>query len=176
MWIFAGFLLGLVALSSIVGFHVGHIAHLVAVVAGIAAAGVLIGIAATGNPDPLVFVLLGADAVVTAGVGAMAWKGLTDSSLRAGHQVHSIVGREGLAVGDLNPSGMVRVHGENWSATSLNGRVEAGTRVQVIGVEGIRLTVWGEGANSTNELQLGEGSEQPPAIGASGQKEGTEHS
>ncbi|HLX77449.1 MAG TPA: hypothetical protein VKR27_01075, partial [Acidimicrobiales bacterium] len=109
MWIFAGFLLGLVALSSVIGFHVGHVAHVVAVAAGLAAAGVLIGIAATGNTHPLVFVLLGADTVVTVGVGTMAWKGLTDASLRAGHHVHSIVGREGVALGDLDPSGTVRV-------------------------------------------------------------------
>lgn len=175
MWILAGFLLGMVALSSVVGFHVGHVAHVVAVAAGLAAAGVLVGIAATGNTHPLVFVLLGADSVVTLGVGTMAWKGLTDSSLRAGHHVHSIVGREGVAVGELDPSGMVRVHGENWSANSLNGRIESGARVQVIGVEGIRLTVWGEG----HELGGGSAEQadgQPPAIRASGKQEGTEHS
>ena len=38
MWIVAGFLLGLVALSSVLGFHFGHIAHVVGAAAGVAAA------------------------------------------------------------------------------------------------------------------------------------------
>ena len=43
MWIVAGVLLGLVVFSSIFGFHIGPHAHAVAAVAGIAAAGFLIG-------------------------------------------------------------------------------------------------------------------------------------
>ena len=50
----------------------------------------------------------------------------------------------GVAVTDLKPEGIVRVRGETWSATSLNGEQPAGTLIQVISVRGIRLEVWGE--------------------------------
>lgn len=162
MWIGAGVLLGLVAVASIVGFHIGHYAHMLATAAGVAAAGVLIGMAASGNTQPLVFVLLGADAVVTAGVGTIAWKGLKDPSLRAAHHVHTVIGKEGVAVGSLDPSGIVRVQGENWTASSLNGRVEDGERVQVIGIEGVRLSVWGE-RGVAEIIQAKRGAELPSA-------------
>jgi membrane-bound ClpP family serine protease len=144
MWFLAGALLGVVGIASILGFHIGHHAHAIAAAAGVAAAGVLIGIIASGNTGGLVFTLLSADVVVTAGVGTMAWRALKDPRLRAGASAHSVVGKEGVAVDVLDPAGIVRVRGENWSATSLNGRVEAGERIQVIGTEGIRLTVWAE--------------------------------
>ncbi|HXZ82460.1 MAG TPA: NfeD family protein [Acidimicrobiales bacterium] len=176
MWIVAGVLLGLVVFSSIFGFHIGPHAHAVATVAGVAAAGFLIAIAVSGDTRAFVFFLLSADVVVSAGVGAIAWKGLTDPRLRAGHSVHSLVSREGVAVSDLEPSGIVRVAGENWSATSLNGRIPAGARIQVIQVEGVRLSVWGdngvpretggapaldERAPSANIFRPTEGTEQP---------------
>ncbi len=144
MWFLAGALLGVVGLASILGFHLGHHAHAIAAVAGVAAAGVLIAIVATGNTGGLVLTLLAADVVVTAGVGTMAWRGFADPRLRAGSTPHSVVGKEGVAVGALDPTGVVRVRGENWTATSLNGHVEDGARVQVIGTEGIRLNVWAE--------------------------------
>jgi membrane-bound ClpP family serine protease len=49
-------------------------------------------------------------------------------------------------VNELAPDGLVRVKGETWSATSLNGTVAAGTPVQVIRAGGVRLGVWGEPA------------------------------
>lgn len=163
MWFLAGALLGVVGLASILGFHLGHHAHAIAAVAGVAAAGVLIAIIATGNTGGLVVTLLAADIVVTAGVGTMAWRGLSDPRLRATGSHHSIVGQEGVALGTLDPAGIVRVRGENWTATSLNGRIEEGARVQVIGTEGIRLTVWGE-----HELRPS----NPDALPASGSDEG----
>ena len=144
MWIVAGVLLGLVVFSSIFGFHIGPHAHAVATLAGIAAAGFLIAIAVTGDTRSLVFLLLSADVVVSAGVGAIAWKGLTDPRLRTGRSLHTLVSREGVAVSDLEPAGIVRVAGENWSATSLNGRIAAGARIQVIQADGVRLSVWGD--------------------------------
>jgi membrane protein implicated in regulation of membrane protease activity len=172
MWFLAGALLGVVGLASILGFHLGHVAHAVAAVAGVAAAGALIAIVATGNTGGLVLTLLGADAVVTVGVGTMAWRGLSDPRLRAGVSTHSVVGQEGVALGTLNPSGVVRVRGENWSATSANGRVEEGGRVQVIGAEGIRLTVWGEHELLPSTPDGIEREHTPGAIPASGTDEG----
>jgi membrane-bound serine protease (ClpP class) len=174
MWIVAGVLLGLVVFSSIFGFHIGPHAHAVATLAGIAAAGFLIAIAVTGDTRAFVFLLLSADVVVSVGVGTLAWKGLTDPRLRAGHSVSSLVSREGVAVSDLEPSGIVRVAGENWSATSLNGRVPAGARIQVIQVEGVRLSVWGENGLPRETGGKAALDERSPSADASGPLEGTE--
>lgn len=52
-----------------------------------------------------------------------------------------IVGEIGEAATDLDPDGRVRVHGEIWNATVGEGKLKAGTRVKVIAVENLRLTV-----------------------------------
>ncbi len=176
MWIVAGVLLGLVVFSSIFGFHIGPHAHAVAAVAGLAAAGFLIAIAATGDTRSFVFLLLSADVVVSAGVAAIAWKGLTDPRLRGGHLVHSLVSHEGVAVSDLDPSGIVRVAGENWSATSLNGRVPAGARIQVIQADGVRLSVWGENGLPRETDGQPALDKRSPSGDASRPTEGTERS
>lgn len=176
MWIVAGVLLGLVVFSSIFGFHIGPHAHAVAAVAGIAAAGFLIAIAVSGDTRSFVFLLLSADVVVSAGVGAIAWKGLTDPRLRGADAMHSLVSAEGVAVNDLEPSGIVRVAGENWSATSLNGRIPAGARIQVIQADGVRLSVWGDNGLPRETGGLPALDERSPAADASRPSEGTHES
>lgn len=54
----------------------------------------------------------------------------------------------GTALSILDPKGIVRVRGEEWSAESVNGTIPAGTAVQVIEVDGLRLRVWGEEATA----------------------------
>ncbi|MGP8163001.1 MAG: NfeD family protein [Acidimicrobiales bacterium] len=174
MWIVAGVLLGLVVFSSIFGFHIGPHAHAVAAVAGIAAAGFLIAIAVTGDTRSFVFLLLSADVVVSAGVAAIAWKGLTDPRLRTGRSVHTLVSREGVAVSDLEPAGIVRVAGENWSATSLNGRIPAGARIQVIQADGVRLSVWGDTGLPRETDGQSALDERSPSVDAPRPIEGTE--
>jgi membrane-bound serine protease (ClpP class) len=51
-----------------------------------------------------------------------------------------IVGAEGVAQTDLDPSGVVAVHSETWSADSTI-RISRGARVRVTGVDGLRLAV-----------------------------------
>jgi membrane-bound serine protease (ClpP class) len=55
----------------------------------------------------------------------------------------SLVGRTAEARSDLNPRGMVQVAGELWSAILENDEDEitSGERVDIIGVDGIRLRV-----------------------------------
>lgn len=48
---------------------------------------------------------------------------------------------EGRAVTALDPRGVVLVASEEWTADSVSGPVAAGTRIRVVGVEGVRLTV-----------------------------------
>ncbi|MBI3195823.1 MAG: nodulation protein NfeD [Ignavibacteriae bacterium] len=52
-----------------------------------------------------------------------------------------LVGELGVAITELSPQGNVRVHGEIWSASSIEGNIENGSRVQVLEVNGLHLTV-----------------------------------
>lgn len=152
MWIVAGILLGLVVLASLVGFHSGPHSHLFAGVCGLVAAVWLVVMAVDGRSTPMLWTLLSADLVVSAGVGVMGWFGL---SRPAGgtHRRMRLEGTEGVALGDMTPEGTVSVRGEHWSARSVNGRVRAGGRVQVIRADGVRLEVWAE----EPERELAEG-------------------
>ena len=143
MWIIAGILLGLVVLASLVGFHTGPHSHVAASILGLVAAVWLLVMALAGQSAPLLWVLLSADVVVSAGVGLLGWFGLTHRPSGA-RSVTRLEAAEGVALSDLGPQGIVSVRGEQWSARSLNGTVRAGGRVQVIGVSGVHLDVWAE--------------------------------
>jgi hypothetical protein len=143
MWVIAGVLLGLVVLTSLIGFHIGPHAHLAAVVLGVLAAIWLIVMAVDGRTAPVLWALLSADVIVSGGLGTLAWKGLTTrGAYVAGRRLVSPVGAEGIATGDLSPEGIVRVNGENWTAVALNGSAPAGSPVHVMRVAGVRLEVW----------------------------------
>ena len=145
MWLVAGLLVGLVVLVSLLGFHTGPHTHLVAGVLGLAAAVWLIVMAFEGRSLPILLVLLGAVLATSVGMGVLAWKGLSSPpTASAILRRRSLEGAEGTAVTDLDPTGIVRVHGENWSAESLNGTVMARARIQVINAKGVHLEVWGE--------------------------------
>jgi membrane-bound serine protease (ClpP class) len=53
----------------------------------------------------------------------------------------TLVGRQAVARSPLDPTGMVFLDGEYWSATVEEGRVEPGERVMVTGMHGLMLTV-----------------------------------
>jgi membrane-bound ClpP family serine protease len=158
MWVIAGVLLGMVVLASLIGFHVGPHAHVAAGIFGVLAAAWLVVMAVDGRSAPVLWALLSADLVVTAGISTLAWKGLTTRGINvADRHLVSPCGAEGVAIGDLDPEGIVRVNGENWSAVAVNGAVRAGTPVQVIRVAGVRLEVWGDetaAAYAGNELDV----------------------
>jgi len=54
---------------------------------------------------------------------------------------YALVGKRAVARTPLDPTGLVFVNGERWTATSTGGRVEQGETVEITGVEGIKLTV-----------------------------------
>jgi membrane-bound ClpP family serine protease len=144
MWIVAGILLGLVVATSLIGFHSGPHTHVVAGVVGILAAAWLALMAAEGRSAALLWVLFGADLVISVGIGVMGWTAIRRSGRLPGRtSSRQLEGAEGVAVTDLSPDGIVRVGGEQWSATCVNGPLAAGTRVQVLR-GGVRLEVWGE--------------------------------
>ena len=176
MWVIAGVLLGLVVLASLIGFHVGPHAHVAAGIFGVLAAAWLVVMAVDGRSAPVLWALLSADLVVSAGIGTMAWKGLTTRGINvADRHLVSPNGAEGVAIGDLDPEGIVRVHGENWSAVAVNGPVRAGTPVQVVRVAGVRLEVWGDetaAARGGNELDVAIPTDGVPSSSAEANNEG----
>ena len=143
MWITAGILLGLVVLASLVGFHLGPHLHLAAGVFGILAAAWLVLMVVDGLSAPVLWALLSVVLVVSAAAVAIGWYGLSGRGT-VGYHPARLEGTEGVAVGDLAPEGLVRVRGEQWSGTSVNGTARAGTRVQVLRVSGLHLEVWAE--------------------------------
>lgn len=143
MWIVAGLLLGLVLVTALVGFHSGPHTHVAAAVLGLAAAGWLLYMASDGRSAPLLWVLFGADLAISLGIGVMGWVAIHRPGAEGRMAPGRLEGAEGIAVTGLSPEGVVRVRGEDWSATCVNGTVPAGSRVQVLH-GGVRLEVWGE--------------------------------
>jgi membrane-bound ClpP family serine protease len=165
MWVVAGVLLGLVVLTSLIGFHVGPHAHLAAGVIGVLAAVWLIVMAVDGRTAPVLWALLSADVIGSVGIGTLAWKGLTSRGVNvSARRLVSPLGAEGVAVGDLGPEGIVRVNGENWSAVAMNGSVRAGSPVEVLRVSGVHLEVWGNdplGSGKPDDLEVALGNVGP---------------
>jgi membrane-bound serine protease (ClpP class) len=58
-----------------------------------------------------------------------------------------IVGETGQAIARLEPAGMVRVHGELWTAQAVKGIIEEGAMVKVTGIK--NLTLYVEQLNDT---------------------------
>jgi membrane-bound serine protease (ClpP class) len=63
-----------------------------------------------------------------------------------------LIGRTGMALSDLAPSGQVRVDLEEWSATAASGSIAAGEAIQVVGVSGVRLQVMRVTATDEGEV------------------------
>lgn len=165
MWAIAGVLLGLVAVASLVGFHTGPHSHAFAGGLGIVTAVWLVVMAIAGQSAPVLWLLFGADVAVSAAVGTAAVKGLKALHEPSALQPTRLEGVHGTAITDLDLEGTVKVRGESWSARSLNGRIPAGTTVQVINARGVRLEVWGEGIAPQQGISSHSGS--PFELGAS---------
>jgi len=52
-----------------------------------------------------------------------------------------MMGAEGKVVEPLHPGGSVLVTGERWKATSVEGDIDAGESVEIVGIEGLTLKV-----------------------------------
>jgi membrane-bound serine protease (ClpP class) len=85
----------------------------------------------------------------TAAVGAFFLLGVA-AAFRA-HRLPVATGREtllgkiGMARQSLEPVGIVHIEGEEWSAENVTGEyIPAGTRVRVVGLDGLRLKVEAE--------------------------------
>ncbi|MGE5351772.1 MAG: NfeD family protein [Acidobacteriota bacterium] len=67
--------------------------------------------------------------------------GIKAQKLKTSTGVQGIIGEEGVAISNLSPSGQIHVHGEIWSAESLEGGINKGERVVVENVDGMNLKV-----------------------------------
>lgn len=85
--------------------------------------------------------------VIALGVGTALFflfivaKGLRAQRAKAVTGVEGLLGATGVARGDLTPGGLVFVQGERWQATAEEGEIKEGTPVEVVGMDGFRLTV-----------------------------------
>lgn len=142
MWVVAVVLLGLFALLVLLGLRAGPHSHLAGALFGAAAAAWLLAMALSGHGETLVWTLFGVDLGASLGIALAAREALRRPAAQ-NHPLGTLTGREGIAVSDLNPEGVVRVGGEDWSAISMNGPIARGGRVQVVEREGVRIGVWG---------------------------------
>ena len=69
------------------------------------------------------------------------YKGLTSKYVKIKTGLEALVGSKGIAVTDLKPKGEIRVMGEFWQATAQSAWVNQGEKVEVVGMEGMFLTV-----------------------------------
>lgn len=89
-------------------------------------------------PSPWGLVVVGVAAVLDiAETGLFVW---WSKRRQARVGVETLVGKQGIAVGDLWPEGQIKVNGEIWRARCTGG-CDAGTSVVVREVEGLTLVV-----------------------------------
>ena len=98
--------------------------------------GVLLAVFVLPSPWGLVGVGVGA-ALDIAETGVFLW---WSKRRKASVGIDSLVGRVGVAVGELWPEGQVKINGEIWKAHCAGG-CEAGTKVVVRAIDGLRLDV-----------------------------------
>lgn len=60
----------------------------------------------------------------------------------------TMVGMRGKAISPLGPEGQVMIKGELWGAKSIDGDIEAGEAVTVVGQDGLQLIVRRAGAGN----------------------------
>jgi membrane-bound serine protease (ClpP class) len=69
--------------------------------------------------------------------------------------VAMLLGAEGTVVTSLDPTGIVQVASEEWTAESEAGSLPKGSRVKVVGVEGLRLRVVPAERSMESEVPVG---------------------
>lgn len=97
---------------------------------------ILLALFVLPSPWGLVAIAVGAMLEI-AETGLFIW---WSKRMRAKVGVDSMVGKTGVAVGDLWPEGQVRVNGEIWKARC-EGGCDAGTPIVVRAIDGLLLEV-----------------------------------
>jgi membrane-bound serine protease (ClpP class) len=71
--------------------------------------------------------------VIGMGIKAQRWKPATG--------VQALIGETGESVNQLDPFGLVKVHGEMWKAESVSGKINEGEKVVVKAINNLTLHV-----------------------------------
>ncbi len=93
----------------------------------------------------LAMAVLGVYAVVSFYIGTRALR------RKAVTGMADMVGSQGKVVSQLAPEGMVMIEGELWEAKSVEGNIDRGEEVKVVGQEGLKLFVRKSGKPAGNE-------------------------
>ncbi len=88
--------------------------------------------------EAAIAVIVVAIAVIAA---VILYKGLTSKYIKVKTGLEALVGSTGVAITDLKPNGEIRVMGEFWQATVKGSWISKGEKVEVVGMEGMFLTV-----------------------------------
>ena len=67
-----------------------------------------------------------------------------------------LIGEKGECVSDLKPIGKVKIENDIYDATSLNGYLDLGAKIEVVSVEGDTLCVCNITKNSENKVKKGD--------------------
>lgn len=142
-WLIGAVLVVFVGAATVGGVHAGPHGLAGALVALGLAVGWFLAAATAGATSGTAWWLAGtcvAACLVSASVAvpALRYRRVGPRSLPAAP------GDQGVAVTDLDPVGVVRLHGESWTAESVSGPVRAGAGVRVVSRDGVRLRVWSE--------------------------------
>jgi membrane-bound ClpP family serine protease len=152
-WLIGVVLIALVAATWLLCAHAGGHAHFVPLPA--AALVFLWAVTANSDHDEAGWWLVALSAAA-AGIGGTVGASALRQRLRSAAMPQpTLAGMSGVAVTPLQPSGVVQVASETWTAVSLSGPLPVGAPVHVVRREGVRLEVWSEVGTVPNERDLG---------------------
>ena len=143
-WLIGAVLVVMVAAASLTGAHAGGHGLLGPVAAVALAIGWFVAAVGAGASSGAAWWLAGTCVAVCAASLSVALPALRYRKMGPATGFGARAGEPGRAVTPLDPTGVVQVHGETWTAESLSGRVPAGAEVRVVSVDGVRLRVWSE--------------------------------
>ena len=155
-WV-VGALLAVATVGVIVlGFHAGGHGWFVPLPVLVLAGAWALTAAAGDWAAPAAWVLAGLTLVGAMGgavlvVPAIAYR----HSFAPAQGTEALIGAEGVTLGPLSPTGVVKVKNETWTAESLSGPLPGGAPVHVVRVEGLRLLVWSEAGTIPGPDALG---------------------
>jgi membrane-bound ClpP family serine protease len=135
----SGILLGIAVLALVLGMHFGPHSHLVSVLSVILSTGFLAAILATSGGNGTIYFLLGINLAIIIFSALLLKHEYRQNNTSRHYRKPALI--NGVAVSDLNPTGVVQAGGELWSATSANGEIKAGSKVDIISSTSVRLEV-----------------------------------
>lgn len=147
-----------------VGLHLGPHGSIVGGIVGtlFALGGIALAVSSSERQVPtLMWLLIGFALVVSiaAWVAGIYLVKHTKSLPSISNRLSKLYDSQGVVTADLNPVGTVLIAGESWTAESLVGPINSGSKVFVTDIDGLRLRVIpeatsGADAGSPKELQL----------------------